>query len=771
VGNKFRISQDATTDYRTVTRIDTATNTIYFDEGLSTGFTAASARVFAINESLADIMTVINDRSPVSNVNVSVEFNSETNGLLVVDTSGGTGILAVSGVAGSYTAADLGIQTSGVSSNYFNGTDIDPQYINANTLLSSLNQGKGVYAGKIKITDTNNITFEVDLSQDTDTTIERVITDIDNAAIAHGSGVRARINDTGDGLLIEDTTPGTGTLKIEEVSGGTTAQDLNIEGTAPSATPAIIDGSFEYKVTIDAGSTLEDIKKALNGAGLPITAAVINDGDPITPYKLTILSQTSGRIGRLVVDTDIDVLSFTTTAAAQDSVLLYGTDSGATDPQLITSSKNTITDIVPGLTLNLISTSTSPVTITVTRDLKAIVDQVRRFVETHNSAIAKIDELTYFNTDTYEAGPLFADGTILTIRHSLANMITAPVSEIPTSKLNNLGAVGIKMTNDQKLTFNEATFTDALNNKFEEVRDLFTFQRKLELDTLLSDLNNGAGVDQAVGNDFRIYARNATLVLDIDIQGRTTIGGVLSAINNASGNTGEITAAISADGFSIEITDTSTPQTRDVETPSSTTTFTESDFANVYDDDFFVGATVTFTSGTNNGEVRKVTDFDSSTGLITLDSALPAAPASGDTYIIQRNLQVSPLNNATTAGDLRIQKRMDLDENVLKGDLINLKGDPGVAFRVSEKLDFITKPEETGLISSRIDGIDDIIEGFEKTIDRIEERIERDRERLTRQFASLEMLIAQSQATMARLQALTSGLLAVSGFAIRTGET
>lgn len=53
-------------------------------------------------------------------------------------------------------------------------------------------------------------------------------------------------------------------------------------------------------------------------------------------------------------------------------------------------------------------------------------------------------------------------------------------------------------------------------------------------------------------------------------------------------------------------------------------------------DDYWNWGTVTFTNGLNNGDSRKIVDFDNATRKATLDYALDNAVISGNTYTIQR---------------------------------------------------------------------------------------------------------------------------------------
>jgi len=52
------------------------------------------------------------------------------------------------------------------------------------------------------------------------------------------------------------------------------------------------------------------------------------------------------------------------------------------------------------------------------------------------------------------------------------------------------------------------------------------------------------------------------------------------------------------------------------------------------DDGFWEDAFIIFTSGANDGEVRRVTGWNATLGRLTWDTALPAATSVGDTYIV-----------------------------------------------------------------------------------------------------------------------------------------
>ena len=110
--------------------------------------------------------------------------------------------------------------------------------LNQPRLLEELNNGAGVQRGSIRITDRDGQTEIVDLSKTL--TIDDVVNQINQSA----TSVVASIQN--DHLVISDTSSGSGTLKISEVSGGKTAADLGI---LKSVVGPSFDGDSVYRIT------------------------------------------------------------------------------------------------------------------------------------------------------------------------------------------------------------------------------------------------------------------------------------------------------------------------------------------------------------------------------------------------------------------------------------------------------------------------------------------------------------------------------------------
>lgn len=260
--------------------------------------------------SIRDVIHAINSQTSVD-VTASVKGDK----LVLTDTSGGTGLLRVQEVGNGHTAAGLGLLGS-VSADVFEGqnlvrlsnstalADVNDgagvrrangggdftinlsdgstlavslsEQINDNTRLAALNNGGGVPAGSIRITNRAGATADIDLS--TATTLGDV-----KAAIT-AANLNVAMNYNGGKLVLTDSSTGTGSFKIEELAGGTTAGALGIDN--PSAN-SVITGDVVYRVQT-LGDVLRVINTDVNNNGR-VNAALSADG-----WGLTLTDNTGG---------------------------------------------------------------------------------------------------------------------------------------------------------------------------------------------------------------------------------------------------------------------------------------------------------------------------------------------------------------------------------------------------------------------------------------------------------------------------------------------
>ncbi|MCZ6681775.1 MAG: flagellar filament capping protein FliD [Planctomycetota bacterium] len=410
-------------------------------------------------DTLADVVSAIN----ASGSTITASVNASGLGIELNDSSTGLGNLIISDVSGT-TASDLNIAGSFAASTVSSG-NLQRQYISSSTRLSALNNGRGVPSGKLRITDSTGESRVLDLTQGEET-LRDVIRQINSLGIA----VEATINVTGDGLLLTDTGGGGLQLKVVE-EGGTTAKALGILGEAAEGEDTI-DGSFETRVTIGSADTLDDVVEKLRDSRAAVNASIINDGAADRPYRLNVTSEVSGRVGQLAIDVGDTGLSFGTLTRARDAVVLLGSPDDGT-PLVLTSSTNTLDRVIAGVRLELIGPDEQPVTVTVTRDIDALVSDLQNFVSAFNSAISAIKSTTSFDQETETRGILLGDSTVNRIRSRLISVVTAAGPGL-SPPFNRLTAAGITLGSGSTLQFDEDRFREAFEQDPDAINALFT---------------------------------------------------------------------------------------------------------------------------------------------------------------------------------------------------------------------------------------------------------------------------------------------------------
>lgn len=408
--------------------------------------------------SLAQVIEAING----AGVGVKATVSSSGLGISLSDTSGGNGNLIVRDLTGT-AAADLHIEVDAAVANKASG-NLQKQYISTATKLADLNNGHGIVRGRFRITDSAGRSGVIDLTQGNETTIQDVIDEINS----RGIGVTARINDTGDGLLIEDTAGGGTKLKITEEGGGTTAKSLNILQEAAEGVTTI-NGSFERNVTITASDSLYKVVEKIKASGAPVNAAVLNNGSGVKPFRLSLTSTQSGTIGQIAIDTGTTSLNFETLSNATDATIIFG-DPNAASPVVLSSSTNSISGVLDGVRLDLVSTTDQPVTVTVARNVNAVVEDLSGFVTAFNAVITSIDQLSDFNAETNSRGILNGDSTTRRVRDRLFSLVSRSNS---SGDLQRLSQIGISLQSGASLRLDEQKLRDALASDPTAVQDFF----------------------------------------------------------------------------------------------------------------------------------------------------------------------------------------------------------------------------------------------------------------------------------------------------------
>jgi flagellar capping protein FliD len=424
------------------------------------------------------------------------------------------------------------------------GANLQRKWVSEATSLATYNGGKGVATGRFTIQAADGTSRTISVDNTIDLRMDDVIQKINTQ---FGGKVVASINAKGDGLLLTDASGGAGKMQVKD-DNSTTAQDLNILGTATTTT---IDGSMEKTIDITATDTLAQVQTKINELGYGLTAQIINDGSGATPFRLSLNATNSGRAGRVTLDTGTTNLDTRTLVSAQDAAVFVGS-ADAAQPMLITASRNQIAGVIKGVNIDLQGVSKEPVTINVTRDVANVSDELVKFTEKFNELITQIDEYTKFDTETFERGVLLGDVSISQVQREMYAMINTVVPQ--AGKYRILADIGMRVGQGGQLEFDADKFNTAYADDPESVEALFTDTGDaIANNTRLSLLNRGSGVQTAGDGvaDFKATLRDGSTV-DVSIGAATTLGQVISSINAAAST--KLRAELTDDGR-LKLTD------------------------------------------------------------------------------------------------------------------------------------------------------------------------------------------------------------------------
>jgi flagellar hook-associated protein 2 len=295
-----------------------------------------------------------------------------------------------------------------------------------------------------------------------------------------------------------DTTSaiGSGTSTVVTIDLGTT-----------SGTTFTSNGSGPFNITIDStNNTLTGIRDEINNANAGVTATIVNDGSGTNPYRLVLTSTSTGADQSMKITTDgadatIDSLltydpagtmNLTETVTAQDA-------SFTVDGIAVTKSSNTVTDVIQGVTLDLLAgTGGSSVNVSVTQDTSTAVTAVQDFVNAYNDLAAEIKSQTDSGYQSGTPGALASDYATSQILDYVRNELTAAPTGV-TGTYANLSDIGVSFEKDGTLSLDTATLTTAVQTDSTNVANLFstTDGYATRLNSVLTDLvtTNGT-IDQ-----------------------------------------------------------------------------------------------------------------------------------------------------------------------------------------------------------------------------------------------------------------------------------
>lgn len=224
-------------------------------------------------------------------------------------------------------------------------------------------------------------------------------------------------------------------------------------------------GADNFSVVIDGtNNTLAGIRDAINNASdnTGVTATILNVDDGLggTESHLIMTSDDTGTTNGLTVS---DVSGNVASSLAMATV----TGQGALDAQLtvdgydVTSSSNTVTGVIQGVSLSLVAEGSS--TLSIAYDTTSVKTNIQAFVNAYNALRAAIS--------TQKEGTLEGDSTVTSMQSLLRDTLNTSPTGLTTT-LSTLAEIGIKTERNGDLSLNMTELDAALASDYAGVAAL-----------------------------------------------------------------------------------------------------------------------------------------------------------------------------------------------------------------------------------------------------------------------------------------------------------
>lgn len=414
---------------------------------------------------------------------------------------------------------------------------------------------------------------------------------------------------------------------------------------------------------------------------------------------------------------------------------------GATDlggGLVITNSTNSLEDVIDGVKLNLLATSEDPVTINIRGDTEKALEGIKQFVNAYNSMLFYFREVSKYDPDTKEAGPLQGDRNLPRIQSETSSLFINTVAGLENDS-NMLINIGLKINKDGLIDIDEEKLKNAINDDLSRVANLFRSYGSTE---------NSGIVYLSSSDKTKISGDEG---FDIDIQQVATRGYYTSKpyftpINITDQNN---TIFVTINGRESE----KIVLENGFYTPESLAKELQN---KVLNDRFLSKMRVAVTSDGASITIRSnVTGTRSRVTLRAVDNESAVNhPLLGGTSTDGQNVQ-GTIDGVAMEGSGQILSGAEgTDYDGLKlfvtltaGQLSQGVEDTmiftkGVATKVKEYIDSIQQPD-TGALGIYTKSAKEQLDGFKKEVKTLEERVDKKREKWIEKFAKMESKLGQ----------------------------
>lgn len=226
-------------------------------------------------------------------------------------------------------------------------------------------------------------------------------------------------------------------------------------GLGQSGQMTIAIGSANAHIDIASTDSLEDVASKINGSGMRVSASVVNDG---SQYHLVVRGLDTGAA---------NAVTFSGTTLGLDNLNNGGqaaTDATVTvDNVKFTRSSNQVVGVIPGVTLNLSSTTpaSSPATVQIATDPNGLQNKLSAVMNAYNAVVDAVHNAAGFGTTQAAVQGLAGDSMLRSLTDQMSNAIG---TQVGNGQYQSLSSIGVSLDVNGHMTLDPDALTTALQN-------------------------------------------------------------------------------------------------------------------------------------------------------------------------------------------------------------------------------------------------------------------------------------------------------------------
>lgn len=334
-----------------------------------------------------------------------------------------------------------------------------PTFSGSSTFSSSFQTvlDRAVQQASLPMQEMQNDVSTLTTQQNALTQLQSTFQSLDSALQSIGSAssgsISASVSDPSvlSASATSSALPGTYTIQVNSDGSYSTAISNAGSTTVTDPSSQNISSASSFTLTVDgtnttitpAGGTLDDLASAINSSSAGVQATIVNLGSNSSPdYRLVL---TSDNLGPDTIQlSDGSNLMSAVSTGSEASYSLSGS-------KTVLQSNSSQVTLAPGLTVNLLGSSSQPETVTVSTDYSGLQTALSNFASAYNSAVSALNAQIGQN-----AGPLAGDSLIYTLRDALQSLSQYSSGSGSVASLNGLG---LSVDQNGQMSFDASAFS------------------------------------------------------------------------------------------------------------------------------------------------------------------------------------------------------------------------------------------------------------------------------------------------------------------------